>query len=97
MFTNYRKSVRAVTTFAIGMVFSTMVFANSHTNSDNLRLQKMRIDAFITGANKGTSKLEHLPASAIGNNDCALCYHRELMKKNKTRGIDKNAQPFPGE
>ncbi len=97
MLIDHKNAMRLVSTLAIGMVFTTMVSANSHTSGDNLRVQKMRIDAFITGANKGTSKLEHIPASSIGNGDCPLCYHRELMKKNKAHGLNKDAQPFPGD
>ena len=83
--------------FVAAVLSCSTVLASSHSNDGHARTQKTGIDMVITGANKGSLKLENLPPETLNKDDCPLCYHRDLMKQNRTRGIGENSQPFPGE
>lgn len=91
------KTAQTVSVFVAAVLSCSTVLASSHTSNSQARAQNPGIDMVITGANKGSLKLENLPPETLNKDDCPLCYHREIMKQNKTRGIGENSQPFPGE
>ena len=91
------KSMKIIVVAPFAMMilgFSTLVLASSHTEQTQLRKVEVAIDAIVTGANKSsTDSGIQLPATSISD-DCPLCYHRELMKKQQVLDSDE-LQPFP--
>lgn len=82
--------------YVVVSLVSTAAMAASHIDTHGLRGQNPGVDTFITGANNGSLKLKNLAPGSIDKGDCPLCYHRELLKKNKNSHPKGNQQPYPG-
>jgi len=80
---------------AVSLISATAMAA-SHIDTHGLRGQNPGIDPFITGANNGSLKLKSLAPDSIDKGHCPLCYHRELLKKNKNFLPKELEQPYPG-
>jgi len=95
-----RDFLKSVTlTFAV-VTLATIVFevsegrASSHTNPAKNNSANPAIDMIVTGSNKSSAKIVNPSAD---ENECGLCYHRDIIKKRDDSNMLKPAQPYPGE
>lgn len=71
--------------------------AASHLDKGAIRSTVLMVDGIITGANNSASAIDKRTTGSVGKTECALCYHRKLMKKQKHIDPSQSLQPFPGE
>ena len=90
-------TILATTAIAAFYVFATQS-ANStnHLEGQSFELENLKIDPIITGANDGSQNVSRLPVNFDKYNECPLCFHRELIKKQEEESnLDAEMQPFP--
>jgi hypothetical protein len=71
--------------------------ASGSAEKYTLRLTAPAIDMIITGSRIPTIELGNLPYGAGAKDECLLCFHRDLMKRNSENNIKKAFQPFPAD
>ena len=81
----------------ISLITASVSFASSSSRKNALRPAGAEIDMIVTGARISANKSGNSSFEAAVKGECALCFHRELMKINSQNNIKKASQPYPAD